>query len=54
MPRIKLLTHIKANKELVFNLSRSIDLHKISVAKTKEEAIAGVTSGLIGPNESVT
>ena len=54
MPRIKLLTHIKADKELVFNLSRSIDLHKISVAQTNEEAIAGVTSGLIGPNESVT
>ena len=53
MPRIKLLTHIKADKELVFNLSRSIDLHKISVAQTNEEAIAGVTSGLIGPNESV-
>jgi ligand-binding SRPBCC domain-containing protein len=54
MPRIKLLTHIKADKELVFNLSRSIDLHKISVAQTNEEAIAGVTSGLIGLNEIVT
>jgi ligand-binding SRPBCC domain-containing protein len=54
MPRIKLLTQINADKELVFNLSRSIDLHKISVAQTNEEAIAGVTSGLIGLNESVT
>lgn len=54
MPRIELLTHINSSKELVFNLSRSIDLHKISVAQTNEEAIAGVTSGLIGLNETVT
>lgn len=39
---------------MVFNLSRSIDLHKISTAHTNEEAIAGVTSGLIGMGESVT
>jgi ligand-binding SRPBCC domain-containing protein len=29
-------------------------LHKISTAHTKEEAIAGVTSGLININETVT
>lgn len=34
--------------------SRSIDLHKLSTAHTGEEAIAGVTSGLIGLGESVT
>lgn len=54
MPRIELQTEIKADKKLVFDLSRSIDLHKISVQHTNEEAIAGRTSGLIGLNESVT
>ncbi|MFT5736327.1 MAG: ligand-binding SRPBCC domain-containing protein [Maribacter sp.] len=54
MPRIELRTEIKANKEIVFDLSRSIDLHKISTEHTNEEAIAGKTSGLIGLNESVT
>ena len=54
MPRIELQTDIKADKEIVFNLSRSIDLHKISTEKTNETAIAGKTSGLIGLNESVT
>jgi ligand-binding SRPBCC domain-containing protein len=54
MPRIELRTVIKANKEIVFDLSRSIDLHKISTVQTNEEAIAGKTSGLIGLNESVT
>ncbi|MDG3584221.1 MULTISPECIES: SRPBCC family protein [Galbibacter] len=54
MPRIELRTEIKAEKEIVFDLSRSIDLHKISTEHTNETAIAGKTSGLIGPNESVT
>ena len=54
MPRIELLTEIYADKEIVFDLSRSIDLHKISTEKTNETAISGKTSGLIGLDESVT
>ena len=54
MPKIELKTEIKAEKEIVFDLSRSIDLHKISTEHTNEEAIAGKTSGLIGMNETVT
>ncbi|TDT47196.1 hypothetical protein CLV90_1269 [Maribacter spongiicola] len=54
MPKIELKTEINAKKEIVFDLSRSIDLHKISTEHTDEEAIAGVTSGLIGLNEWVT
>ncbi len=54
MPRIELRTEIKASKEIVFDLSRSIDLHKISTKHTNETAISGKTSGLIGMNEAVT
>lgn len=54
MPRIELITEIRANKEIVFDLSRSIDLHKISTVHTNETAIAGKTDGLIELNESVT
>jgi len=54
MPSIKLETLIRAKKEIVFDLSRSIDLHKISTKQTHEEAISGVTSGLIKNNETVT
>lgn len=54
MPKIELKTEIKADKEIVFDLSRSIDLHKISTEHTKEEAIAGKVSGLIGDGEWVT
>ncbi|CAM4289422.1 SRPBCC family protein [Zobellia nedashkovskayae] len=54
MPKITLTTEIKASKKIVFDLSRSIDLHKISTEHTNETAITGKTSGLIGLDESVT
>ena len=54
MQRIQLATTIAAPAERCFLLSLSIDLHKASTAGTSEQAIAGVTSGLIGPNETVT
>lgn len=54
MPIIELRTIIKSDKKIVFDLSRSIDLHKISTEHTNEEAIAGKTSGLIELHESVT
>ncbi|NOQ72160.1 MAG: cell division protein [Crocinitomix sp.] len=54
MPIITLETRIKASKEVVFDLARSIDLHQLSTAKTKEEAIAGRTTGLMELGEEVT
>lgn len=54
MPIIELRTEIKADIELVFDLTRSIDLHKISAAHTKEKAVGGRTSGLLEPGETVT
>ena len=54
MPLIQLTTKISAPISTVFDLSRSIDLHKISTQHTNEEAIAGCTSGLINFGESVT
>lgn len=54
MPSIKLQTKIKADINTVFDLSRSIDLHKISTHRTHEQAIAGKTSGLMELNDSVT
>lgn len=54
MPTIELVTNINAPIEICFDLARSIDLHKLSTAGTGEEAIGGVTSGLIGVGETVT
>ena len=54
MSTIHLTTLINAPVERVFDLSRSISLHKISTSHTREEAIAGVITGLINQNESVT
>ena len=54
MPTIELATSIAAPIERVFNLARSIDLHTNSTSSTGERAVAGVTSGLIGPGQEVT
>jgi ligand-binding SRPBCC domain-containing protein len=54
MPILKITTIIKAPTQRVFDLSRSIDLHKISTASTNEEAVAGITTGLIGLSETIT
>ena len=54
MPTIELATSIAAPIERVFDLARSIDLHTNSTSSTGERAIAGVTSGLIGPGQEVT
>ncbi|MBQ4821498.1 SRPBCC family protein [Aquimarina sp. MMG016] len=54
MSLIQLRTLIKAPIEEVFDLSRNIDFHINSAKQTKEKAIAGRTSGLIGLHETVT
>ena len=54
MPLIKLETIINSTIEICFDLSRNIELHKISTAKTNETAIDGITKGLIGSGEFVT
>lgn len=54
MPKIHLETKIKADILIVFDLSRSVDLHKISTAHTNEEAIAGRMTGLAELNDTIT
>ncbi|MBL0055381.1 MAG: SRPBCC family protein [Chitinophagaceae bacterium] len=54
MPSIHLTTFIAAPDERVFDLSRSIDLHTVSMQDTGEKAVGGTTTGLIGENETVT
>ena len=54
MPTIHLTTFIAAPAERVFNLSRSIELHKKSMAHSNEQAVAGTMMGLINKDETVT
>lgn len=54
MTTINLITKINAPKQIVFDLARNIDVHQNSASKTNEKAIAGITSGLINLNETVT
>jgi ligand-binding SRPBCC domain-containing protein len=51
---IHLETRIAAPARRCFFLALSIDLHVQSTAGTRERAVAGVTTGLIGKGESVT
>lgn len=54
MSSIHLTTFIFAPVERVFDLSRSINLHRISAIDTNEKAVAGTFNGLINENETVT
>lgn len=54
MALLTIETRINAPIERVFDLSRSIDLHRLSMAHTNETAIAGRMTGLIELNETVT
>ena len=54
MPTIHLTTFIKAPAPVVFDLSRHIDLHKESMKRFGEEAVAGTRFGLIEKDETVT
>lgn len=54
MAIIELETVIRAPIDRCFDLARCIDLHTRSVEMTRETAIAGVTTGLIGLGQTVT
>ena len=54
MSSIHLTTFIAAPVSSVFDLARSVDMHKQSMKNHKEEAVAGIRFGLIEKNESVT
>lgn len=54
MTIINLITKINAPKQIVFDLSRNIDVHQNSASQTHEKAIDGITSGLINFDETVT
>lgn len=54
MSLIQLTTFIQAPVEKVFDLARSIDLHKDSMSAHAEQPIAGKMKGLIEQGETVT
>jgi ligand-binding SRPBCC domain-containing protein len=54
MPFIRLETLINAPIELCFDLSRDLDVHMASAGPTREQAIAGVTSGMVKLGDEIT
>jgi len=54
MPFIHLTTFIAAPQERVFDLSRSVALHKSSMKDHDEKIVDGTMSGLMNLNDTVT
>lgn len=54
MQLIHLTTFIAAPVERVFDLSRSVNLHKVSTAHRHERIVDGVMSGLLQEGDTVT
>lgn len=54
MTVIKIETRIKSDINKCFDLTRDIDIHKLSTEKTNEKAIAGRTSGLCELGDKIT
>lgn len=54
MPIITYEIYIEAPVEVCFDLARNVDVHIQTTSKTKERAVAGVTSGLMEKGDTVT
>jgi ligand-binding SRPBCC domain-containing protein len=54
MTRIELETSIQAPISICFDLSRSVELHQISTASTRERAISGRLKGLFEKGDTIT
>ena len=54
MVRFEVVTEVGAPRERVFDASLDVELHTGSMAGSGERAVGGVTSGRLGPGDSVT
>jgi Uncharacterized conserved protein len=54
MPTIHLTTFIAAPAQVVFDLSRHITVHKESMSRFREEAVAGTRFGLVEKEDTIT
>lgn len=54
MPFIHLTTFIAAPQERIFDLSRSVDLHKASMKHYEEKIVDGTMSGLMNLDDTAT
>src|SRR6476660_5026056 len=54
MPTIRLTTYIEASVERCFDISLNVDLHRRSVAHTRERPVAGVMRGTMKLGDTVT
>ncbi|MEV6377775.1 SRPBCC family protein [Micromonospora musae] len=54
MPRIELVTVVPASPAAVFGACLDVGMHTLSMGTSGERAVAGVTTGCLGPGQTVT
>ncbi len=54
MPTLRLETYIEAAAERCYDLSLSVDLHRHSMARSRERPVAGVMTGVMKLGDTVT
>jgi ligand-binding SRPBCC domain-containing protein len=54
VPVLRITTVVRAPAGVCFDLARSVELHIRSTARTRERAVAGVVTGLMGLHDEVT
>jgi ligand-binding SRPBCC domain-containing protein len=54
VPSIRLQTELPSSPEAAFELSLSVDAHTVSMSRSGEQAVAGVTSGVLRLGDTVT
>ena len=54
MAVFEIVTEIRAPIEHCFDLSRNIDFHVVSTARTGERAVAGRTTGMVELGDTIT
>jgi hypothetical protein len=54
VPSFELRTQLAATPRECFDLSLSVDAHTASMGESGEQAVGGVTSGVMGPEDQVT
>lgn len=47
-------THVHAPADVLFDASLDVDLHTTTMGSSRETAVGGVTSGRLGPGDTVT
>ncbi len=54
MPIIILETYVKAPIDMCFDFSRNVEIHTKTTSQTQEQAVGGITTGLLKQGDEIT